>query len=126
MSNKNEKDWYKNPAIIGAMSVIVAAIIGGIFGLIPYITQGPQPIETTIHLPEKTPSPAALEIIKVDFSEENYDYAVLNFIVKNNGDEIAVIHAVTAEVLKYENISPHNYSFYRIHPSGNVSIELRS
>jgi len=107
MPNKNEKAWYKNPAIIGAMAVIVAAIIGGIFGLIPYIT-------------EKTPTSAAL-----DFSEENYDYAVLDFIVKNNGDKTAVIHTATAEVLKYETKSPHHILFYRIPPSENVSIELK-
>lgn len=112
MPNINEKAWYKNPAIIGAMAVIVAAIIGGIFGLIPYIT-------------EKTPTSAELEIIKVDFSEVNYDYAVLDFIVKNDGDKTAVIHTVTAEVLKYETKSPHQIPFLRIPPSENVSIELK-
>ena len=103
----NERAWYKNPAIIGAVAIIVAAVIAGIFGLIPYFMQ----------------DAAEIEIIKVD-SEDYGSCAMLDFIVKNNGDKAAVIHTVTAEVLKYETKSPYlcNAS---IPSSENVSIELK-
>jgi len=103
----NERAWYKNPAIIGAGAIIIAAVIAEIFGIIPYFMQ----------------DVAEIEIIKVDY-EDYGSCAMLDFIVKNKGDKAAVIHTVTAEVLKYETKSPYlcNAS---IPYSENVSIELK-